>query len=66
MSGNVQDDDREQCLRAGMNDFIPKPVRPQRLIAEVSRWLGAGTGAAGEGLADPAGMPAISRSHENT
>ncbi len=33
---------REECLTAGMNDYLPKPVRPGDLVAVLNRWLGDG------------------------
>jgi len=33
--------DRDRCLRAGMNDYIAKPVELQRLSDAVARWLPA-------------------------
>ncbi len=32
-------DDREACLRAGMNAYIPKPITPKRLQSAVLEWL---------------------------
>jgi signal transduction histidine kinase/CheY-like chemotaxis protein len=31
--------DREKCLEAGMDDYIPKPVSPDRLGAKIGTWL---------------------------
>ena len=39
MSGNVFRDDREKCVVAGMNDFIPKPVDPVRLKEVLAKWI---------------------------
>jgi PAS domain S-box-containing protein len=39
MTANAFSEDRERCLAAGMNDFIEKPVNPNRLFAAVQRWL---------------------------
>lgn len=38
--------EREQCLAAGMDDFISKPIRPQMLTDMLARWLPAGAIAA--------------------
>ncbi|CAM5607446.1 PAS domain S-box-containing protein [Aquamicrobium terrae] len=34
--------DRERCLEAGMNDYLPKPISPKSLLEKLERWLGAG------------------------
>lgn len=32
-------EEREQCLAAGMDDFLAKPIRPQTLKEMLARWL---------------------------
>lgn len=41
MSANVFSEDKSLCIAAGMNDFIPKPVKPEYLFKTLSRWLDA-------------------------
>ncbi len=41
MTANAAVDDRESCLKAGMDDFIAKPVDPARLYALLVRRLAA-------------------------
>lgn len=33
------DEDRDRCVFAGMNDYVPKPVRRPELLAALERWL---------------------------
>jgi CheY-like chemotaxis protein len=35
--------DRERCLEAGMDDYLPKPISPKALLVKLERWLGAET-----------------------
>ena len=39
MTANAFDEDRAQCLEAGMNDHVAKPVDPETLFATVLKWL---------------------------
>ena len=39
MTANAFEEDRQLCLEAGMNDFVPKPVSPRDLFETLLRWL---------------------------
>ena len=41
LTANAMQRDREACLAAGMNDFVPKPIRKAVLRNALTRWLRA-------------------------
>ena len=44
VSSGVFEDQRQQCVESGMDDFIGKPVVIDELVAALNRWCGLGTG----------------------
>lgn len=39
MTASVLDENRTQCIEAGMNDFITKPVEVEKMFATLLHWL---------------------------
>ncbi len=39
MTAHAMTGDRERCLEAGMNDYLPKPINPELLFNMLSRYL---------------------------
>jgi CheY-like chemotaxis protein/HPt (histidine-containing phosphotransfer) domain-containing protein len=42
MTANIFEETRQDCLEAGMNDFVAKPVDPSELFSTINRWLDMG------------------------
>ena len=47
MTAHAMQGDREICLNAGMDDYVPKPVLPVALASALGEWLPKGTDAGG-------------------
>jgi two-component system sensor histidine kinase/response regulator len=53
MTANAMDRDRDQCLAAGMNDHLGKPIDPPKLFATLLRWIPPRSAAAGGAPSSP-------------
>jgi CheY-like chemotaxis protein len=56
MTADVMTESTQQCLEAGMNDHVGKPIHPDVLFATLARW----TKSPKATIAEPAGQPAKS------
>ncbi len=39
MTAHAMKGDRERCLEAGMDDYITKPIDPQKMLAAIKKWV---------------------------
>ncbi|MDD3147723.1 MAG: response regulator [Candidatus Riflebacteria bacterium] len=39
MTANAMQGDRENCIRAGMNDYVSKPIMPDVIVEKLKKWL---------------------------
>jgi len=42
LTAHVMTGDRERCLEAGMNDYVPKPIDPEKLFSTLIKWIKPG------------------------
>jgi CheY-like chemotaxis protein len=59
MTADVMNDDRERCLAAGMDGFVPKPVRAEALLAVLESSPRPSTDLAGQGEDEVVDMAVI-------
>jgi PAS domain S-box-containing protein len=39
MTARAMTGDREKCITAGMNDYVPKPIDPNQLLLTLKKWI---------------------------
>ena len=42
LTADAMSGDEEKYLQAGMNDYLDKPVTPERIASMLSKWVGSG------------------------
>ena len=50
LTANAMEGDRERCLKAGMDDYLSKPIKKQDIDMMLERWLSSESGTGGSGI----------------
>ncbi|MGH1456841.1 MAG: response regulator [Alphaproteobacteria bacterium] len=40
LTANAMVGDREKCMKVGMNDYLSKPIKPEKLLTIIHKWAG--------------------------
>jgi len=40
LTANAMVGDREKCIQSGMDDYLSKPIKPDKLMALIQKWVG--------------------------
>ncbi len=66
LTANALKGDREKCLAAGADDYIPKPLKKHSLLAMIAKWVDASpAGSNNAGTPDTAARPSMETSPLN-
>ncbi|MCK5558236.1 MAG: response regulator, partial [Candidatus Hydrogenedentes bacterium] len=59
ITAHVMKGDKQRCINAGMDDYIAKPIDPERLVSTIEKWTGRITGNGLEQVAENQGRKPV-------